>query len=142
MDEGDARTLRPGALLLPGAPLRSRDAEAGVPESLQRRIQIVHLETDMVDPLTPFLEPTGGATPIGRFLEKRGEGIHHVCFEVDDLDAALERFRNAGLNVTGGEGSARQEERAGAEGSRIAFIHPRSTGGVLIELRETGGGKR
>jgi len=85
---------------------------------------------------------TGGATPIARFLERRGEGIHHVCFEVDDLDAALERFRNAGLNVTGGEGSARQEERAGAEGSRIAFIHPRSTGGVLIELRETGGGKR
>ncbi|MBI1951242.1 MAG: methylmalonyl Co-A mutase-associated GTPase MeaB [Acidobacteria bacterium] len=89
-----------------------------------------------------LLEPTGGATPIARFLERRGEGIHHVCFEVDDLDAALERFRNAGLSTTAGEGSARLEKSAGAEGSRIAFIHPRSTGGVLIELREAGRGKR
>ncbi len=89
-----------------------------------------------------LLEPTGGATPIARFLERRGEGIHHVCFEVDDLDAALERFRSAGLSITGAEGSAGQEERAGAEGSRIAFIHPRSTGGVLIELRQAGRGKR
>ena len=89
-----------------------------------------------------LLEPTGGATPIARFLERRGEGIHHVCFEVDDLDLALQRFRNAGLEIAAGEGSARQEGRAGAEGSRIAFIHPRSTGGVLIELRETGVGKR
>ncbi|MEK7799547.1 MAG: methylmalonyl Co-A mutase-associated GTPase MeaB [Acidobacteriota bacterium] len=89
-----------------------------------------------------LLEPAGGATALASFLEKRGEGIHHVCFQVHDLDATLERFRSAGLRATGGEGSAGAEGRTGAEGARIAFIHPRSTGGVLIELRETGRGKR
>ena len=89
-----------------------------------------------------LLEPAGGATTLASFLEKRGEGIHHVCFQVHDLDATLERFRSAGLRATGGEGSAGAEGRAGAEGARIAFIHPRSTGGVLIELRETGRGRR
>ncbi len=83
-----------------------------------------------------LIESTGGATTVARFLEKRGEGLHHVCFEVDDLDAALERFRSAGLQAAGAEG------RPGAEGSRIAFIHPRATGGVLIELRETDRVKR
>jgi LAO/AO transport system kinase len=83
-----------------------------------------------------LLEPTGGDSAVARFLDRRGEGIHHACFEVDDLDAALERFRSAGLQAAGAEG------RAGAEGSRVAFIHPRAAGGVLIELRETGRGKR
>lgn len=84
-----------------------------------------------------LLEPlAGSATNVARFLEKRGEGIHHVCFEVDDLDRALERFSRAGLPAAG------DGPRVGAEGSRIAFIHPRSTGGVLIELRETGREKK
>ncbi len=77
-----------------------------------------------------LLEPTGKGTPVARFLETRGEGIHHLCFEVRDLGEAVERFRKAGLEIAGAAG------RRGAEGSRIAFIHPRGTGGVLIELRE------
>ncbi len=83
-----------------------------------------------------LVEPTTDGTTLARFLEKRGEGIHHLCFEVDDLEATLDRFRRAGLEIAGAAG------RPGAEGSRIAFIHPRSTGGVLIELREAGGGDR
>jgi len=83
-----------------------------------------------------LVEPSGSDTTVGRFLERRGEGIHHLCFEVDDLDATLERFRKAGLEVVGAEG------RPGAEDSRIAFIHPRGTGGVLIELREADKGDR
>ena len=84
-----------------------------------------------------LLEPLPGSTAnVAKFLDKRGEGIHHVCFEVNDLDQAIARFRSAGLPAAG------NEPRSGAEGSRIAFIHPRSTGGVLIELRETGRGKR
>ncbi|HEV8701889.1 MAG TPA: methylmalonyl Co-A mutase-associated GTPase MeaB [Candidatus Polarisedimenticolia bacterium] len=90
-----------------------------------------------------LLEPLAGATTnVAKFLETRGEGIHHVCFEVEDLDRTLERFRSAGLRATGSGSGAGDDVRTGAEGSRIAFIHPRSAGGVLIELRETGRGKR
>ena len=80
-----------------------------------------------------LVEPIGDGTTVARFLEKRGEGIHHLCFEVDDLEATLDRFRKAGIELAGPGG------RPGAEGSRIAFLHPRATGGVLIELREAGG---
>jgi LAO/AO transport system kinase len=80
-----------------------------------------------------LVEPVGSGSTVARFLERRGEGIHHICFEVDDLAATLARFRGAGLEIAGSEG------RPGAEGSRIAFIHPRATGGVLIELREGAG---
>jgi GTPase len=79
-----------------------------------------------------LVEPEGSASTVAGFLKKRGEGIHHVCFEVDDLSATLERFRRAGLEASGATG------RPGAEGSSIAFIHPRDTGGVLIELRQSG----
>ncbi len=79
-----------------------------------------------------LLEPTAEDSPIARFLKKRGEGIHHVCFEVEDLEPLLLKLKEAGLTVTGAEG------RPGAEGSRIAFIHPRGTGGVLLELRQPG----
>ena len=78
-----------------------------------------------------LVEPMGRSSSVGRFLEKRGEGIHHICFEVGDLATALERVTGAGLEVAGAEG------RTGAEGSRVAFIHPRATGGVLIELRQS-----
>jgi LAO/AO transport system kinase len=83
-----------------------------------------------------LVEPLGSASTVAGFLDKRGEGIHHVCFEVDDLAGTLERFRRAGLPAAGAEG------RPGAEGSRVAFIHPRATGGVLIELRQTEGTAR
>jgi LAO/AO transport system kinase len=77
-----------------------------------------------------LVEPTAAGTAIARFLDKHGEGIHHLCFEVGDLDAVLARFRAAGATLAGDAG------RPGAEGSRIAFIHPRDAGGVLIELRQ------
>jgi methylmalonyl-CoA/ethylmalonyl-CoA epimerase len=81
-----------------------------------------------------LVEPLSKDSPVGRFIEARGEGIHHLCFEVEDLGAALERVGRAGLEVAG------PADRPGAEGTRIAFLHPRATGGVLIELREAGGG--
>jgi len=77
-----------------------------------------------------LLEPLGGKGPIADFLKKRGEGIHHLCFAVDDIEKALERVRAAGLTVIG------DAPRPGAGGCRVAFLHPRSTGGVLIELSE------
>jgi methylmalonyl-CoA/ethylmalonyl-CoA epimerase len=74
--------------------------------------------------LLESLSPDG---PIGRFLEKRGEGIHHLCFEVEDLDAALARAKTEGLTPLG-------EPRLGAQGKRVVFLHPRGARGVLIEL--------
>jgi len=80
--------------------------------------------------LVELLEAEHPNSPIARFVAKRGPGIHHICFSVDDLDATLERCRKAGLQLID------DKPRIGAEGKRIAFLHPRSTGGVLIELSD------
>lgn len=80
--------------------------------------------------LVELLEPDRPDSPIAKFLAKRGPGIHHVCFAVDDLDATLERCRAAGIRLID------QSPRVGAEGKRIAFLHPSSTAGALIELTE------
>lgn len=80
--------------------------------------------------LVELLQPQQSDSPIGKFLAKRGPGIHHVCFAVDDLDGTLERCRAAGLRLID------QQPRLGAEGKRIAFLHPASTHGVLVELTE------
>jgi methylmalonyl-CoA/ethylmalonyl-CoA epimerase len=80
--------------------------------------------------LVELLEPATAESPIGKFMTKRGPGIHHVCFEVDDLDGVLERCRAAGIRLID------ETPRLGAEGKYIAFLHPSSTGGVLVELTE------
>ena len=82
------------------------------------------------DALVELLEPEKADSPIGKFIAKRGPGIHHVCFVVDDLDDALDRCRAAGIRLID------EKPRIGAEGKQIAFLHPASTGGVLIELTE------
>lgn len=82
------------------------------------------------DALVELLEPEKAESPIGKFIAKRGPGIHHVCFVVDDLDGALDRCRAAGIRLID------EKPRTGAEGKQIAFLHPSSTGGVLIELTE------
>jgi methylmalonyl-CoA/ethylmalonyl-CoA epimerase len=82
------------------------------------------------EPLVELLAADDPASPIARFVAKRGPGVHHICFSVDDLDATLERCRRAGIQLID------DEPRIGAEGKRIAFLHPRSTGGVLIELSD------
>jgi methylmalonyl-CoA/ethylmalonyl-CoA epimerase len=90
-----------------------------------------------------LLESTSPDGPIGRFVARRGEGIHHLCFAVDDIRAALERCKAAGMVLID------QEPRVGAHDTWVAFVHPRSTHGVLIELsqdrtpgKEEGGGAR
>ncbi len=80
--------------------------------------------------LVELLEADTPDSPIGRFVAKRGPGIHHVCFAVDDLDRTLERCRLARIRLID------ETPRIGAEGKRIAFLHPSSTGGVLVELSE------
>ena len=80
--------------------------------------------------LVELLEAENPASPIGKFIAKRGPGIHHICFAVDDLEATLERCRKAGVRLID------EVPRMGAEGKRIAFLHPSSTAGVLVELTE------
>jgi methylmalonyl-CoA epimerase len=79
-----------------------------------------------------LLAPLGAEGPVQKFLTNRGEGIHHLCFEVDDLRGLLAQLPAAGVELVNAE------PRPGAEGSLIAFIHPRAAHGVLIELRQTG----
>jgi len=80
--------------------------------------------------LIELLEPSTADSPISRFIDRRGPGIHHICFAVHDLDDALARCRAKGMTLID------DTPRVGAEGKRIAFLHPASTGGVLIELTE------
>lgn len=77
-----------------------------------------------------LLEQLSPDSPIARFLEKRGEGIHHIAFEVDDIEKQLKELKEKGVRLI------HEEPATGAHGARIAFIHPKSTNGVLIELVE------
>jgi methylmalonyl-CoA/ethylmalonyl-CoA epimerase len=81
-----------------------------------------------------LLAPLGADTPVGRFLAKQGPGLHHVAYQVKDIDATLESLRQAGLQLID------QEPRAGIRGSRVAFMHPRATAGVLTEIVEPASG--
>ena len=77
-----------------------------------------------------FLESTDPEGPIGKFLAKRGPGLHHVCFEVDDIDAMVAHLVAQGVRMIDAQ------PRPGAHGCRVAFIHPAETGGVLMELSQ------
>jgi methylmalonyl-CoA epimerase len=77
-----------------------------------------------------LLQPLGPDTPVGKYLAKRGAGIHHVAYQVTDIDAELARLREAGVQLID------QTPRIGIRGSRVAFCHPKSTGGVLTEIVE------
>jgi len=90
--------------------------------------RIVHLEFGDSD--VELLEPLVPDSPIGKFLAKRGPGIHHVCYRVPDLDAALSRCRELGYRLVD------ETPRTGAGGCRIAFLHPKATDGILIELTD------
>jgi len=77
-----------------------------------------------------LLEPLSEESAIGRFLARNGPGVHHVAYQTDDIEATLERVRRAGVEAID------EQPRTGIRGSRVAFLHPRSTGGVLTELVE------
>ena len=85
------------------------------------------------DPSTPkieLLEPTGEDTPIGRFLSKRGPGVQQVCFRVEDIESVISLMLENGIQMID------TKPRKGAHGAMIAFVHPKSTGGVLVELAQ------
>ncbi len=108
-------------------------------------MELVHRETvteqgvdaillDVGDGHVELLAPLGPDTPVGKYLTKNGPGLHHVAYAVDDIDAALERIAAAGIKLID------SQPRIGIRGSRVAFLHPRSTGGVLTEIVEPAGG--
>lgn len=75
-----------------------------------------------------LLEAANENSPISKFLEKRGEGIHHIAFEVADIDAEMERLKGEGFTLLS------DEHKPGADNKRIVFLHPKTTNGVLVEL--------
>ncbi|MEJ5347123.1 MAG: methylmalonyl-CoA epimerase [Desulfosoma sp.] len=77
-----------------------------------------------------LLESTAPDGPVAKFIEKKGEGVHHIAFRVDNIEAALEELKAQGVQLID------QTPRKGAGGARIAFLHPKSTYGVLVELCE------
>jgi methylmalonyl-CoA/ethylmalonyl-CoA epimerase len=89
---------------------------------------------DVGDGHVELLAPLGPETPVGKYMAKNGAGLHHVAYAVDDIDATLEKLSAAGLRLID------SEARVGIRDSRVAFLHPRSTGGVLTEIVEPAGG--
>jgi methylmalonyl-CoA/ethylmalonyl-CoA epimerase len=83
---------------------------------------------DVGDGHVELLQPLGQETPVGKYLARRGPGLHHVAYRVADIDAALNDLASAGLRLID------EQPRTGIRGSRVAFLHPASTGGVLTEI--------
>lgn len=77
-----------------------------------------------------LLEPLGPDTPVGRYISKKGQGLHHICVGVDDIDEGIESLKSSGTRMID------EKHKIGAGGAKIAFVHPKSTGGVLLELSE------
>jgi methylmalonyl-CoA/ethylmalonyl-CoA epimerase len=88
-------------------------------------IELSNARIELISPMT-------GNLPLTRFLDKQGEGLHHICLGVGDLAAELARLKQQGARLID------EQPRVGATGHKIAFVHPDSTGGVLIELEEIG----
>ena len=104
-------------------------ARVGEPEEVEEQ-GIVAAMFAVGESKIELLKPTRPDSPVGRFLEKRGEGFHHVAFQVDDLEAALRKLKERGVDLID------EEPRVGAGGTRMAFVHPRDAHGVLTELVE------
>ena len=100
----------------------------GAVEVSGQKVRVAFFEIG--DSKIELVEPTADDSPIAHFLKKRGSGIHHIAIQVDDIEAALARHREAGARLID------NEPRIGAHNMKIAFIHPKASGGVLLELCE------
>jgi len=101
----------------------------GVHILTERKVRVAFLSTGGETQIE-LLEPLGSDSPVAKFLESRGEGIHHFAVEVDDIEAVLAELKRKGVVLVD------DKPREGAEGKKIAFVHPKSTHGVLLELVE------
>jgi methylmalonyl-CoA epimerase len=100
----------------------------GIEEVAEQKVRTAFLPVD--DTEVELLEPAGLDSPVAKFIEKRGEGLHHVAIRVDNIDAALAELKAKGVQLID------EVPRKGAGGARIAFVHPKATHGVLLELCE------
>ena len=127
-----------------GVAVEDLDAAIGLYEK-SFEMELAHRETvesqgveavllDVGDGHVELLRPLAPDTAVGKFLERKGPGLHHVAYAVEDIDATLERLAAAGLELID------KQARVGIRESRVAFLHPRSTGGVLTEIVEPAGG--
>ena len=92
-------------------------------ESEGVRVAIIHLDNGRIE----LMEPTNDSSPIKKFLEKKGEGLHHVALETDNIENEVERMQGCGIQFLG-------KIRSGSAGTKVIFIHPKSLHGVLVEL--------
>jgi methylmalonyl-CoA epimerase len=105
----------------------------GMPEQHRETVEEQGVEAVLLDVgegHVELLRPLSDDTPVGKFLQKRGPGLHHVAYQADDIEAALDALRERGVGLID------ERPRVGIQGKRVAFLHPRSTGGVLTELVE------
>ena len=114
------------AVELYGGPFDMREQHRETVE--EQGVEAVLLEVG--DGHVELLRPLSDETAIGKFIAKRGPGLHHVAYQTDDIDRTLGEVRDAGIELID------QSPRIGIRGSRVAFLHPRSTGGVLTEIVE------
>jgi len=105
-------------------------AYEGSEEVAEQKVRVAFLTVG--ESRIELLEPTSPDSPVSKFLEKNGEGTHHIAYEVADLEGALSDLRAAGVKLID------QTPRCGAHGTLIAFLHPKATGGVLTELCQSG----
>lgn len=100
----------------------------GIENVPEQKVRAAMLE--LGDTHIELLEPLDNESTVFKFIEKRGEGLHHISIEVDDIELMLKKLKGSGIKLID------EKPRKGARGTKIAFIHPSSTGGVLIELIE------
>jgi methylmalonyl-CoA epimerase len=110
-------------------------AQVGEPEEVEEQ-GIVATMFEVGESMVELVQPTRPDSPIGKFLQKRGEGFHHVAFQVEDLKASLKELKENGVELID------EEPRIGAGGTRMAFVHPKGAHGVLTELVELPADKR
>lgn len=101
-----------------------------IEEIKERGVRLVHLDLEK-GPSVELVSPFGDESPLAKFIEERGEGIHHFCFKVKDIEKVMEELKKKGIQFV------QEKPQKGAEGSLIAFIHPASLNRVLIELKES-----
>ncbi len=102
----------------------------GTEEVVDQKVKVAFLKIG--ESRIELLEPTAEDSPIAKFLEKKGEGIHHMAYEVDDVETALTEMKKNGVRLID------ETPRRGAHNSLIAFLHPKATGGVLTEICQAG----
>lgn len=105
----------------------------GMPVAHREKVESQGVEAvllDVGDSHVELLAPLGPDTPVGKFLARKGPGLHHVAYAVDDIEEALSKLKEAGVDLID------NEPRTGIRGSRVAFLHPKATGGVLTEIVE------